>query len=279
MFFKKNKQNKVQEVLILTNFEDCEGTFFCENPNDHQTKSHVLSPLCMMDENNKIQKNASFWLDNKTLKNVKPCTIYKVLYKKFEDGDVRLMYPNCFCLIKMKEVKKTNSTIANLFDNFMKQERSLIDNERRKTAERIMMQDKARSESPQKQIKKTFKYKNTPFEVEISDVSDFEYDEDKDEFVDEAKIIQKFAKQQDKIIEIALVSAAKNELETARDWTENPNLTKEEFIENLLVEPFHIFIDGENSFTIDFETNGMFTDHCLTCSITNEKCTSTSIEG
>lgn len=279
MFFHKNKQNNIKIALALTTFSDCEGISFCANPNNAHEKSQVLSILGVLDESNNIQKNYSFWIDNKTVRNVKPCTLYKIFYKNFEPNDIRQQYPSSFSLVKIKELKKVDNDTRILFDKFMKQERKLIDNARMQTIERIMRSDEAAEEARQKQLERTFKYQNTEFEVEIYEGSDFEFDDEADEFVDEMKIIKEFAKQKDKIIQIALEGAVKYELETAKDWNNNPNLTKEAFIDNLLAHPFHVYINSKNSFQIEFKTNGMFTDHDLVCDIENGKCTFAVIEG
>ena len=73
--------------------------------------------------------------------------------------------------------------------------------------------------------------------------------------------------------------AIKELFETAKEWTDNPNLSKEEFVDNLLAEEFNVHINFGGSFEIRFWTNGMFTDHNLVWDVNNGVCTAAYLAG
>ncbi len=280
MFFNKKK---IKEIWVITPFDDKQTSFISQNPNNNGQSSQIISTLGVLIDG-EIQKNdMSFWLDNKMVNNIKPTTIYKVSYKPFDNSDIRSKYPNSFILIKLKECKLDNST-KSLFDSFVIKEKQQLEEWQQMSEKAIALEREKELKAKARLIPPPIpglltscQYNNTPFHIEI-DWDCFEA-EDEDDAIVERKAIQKFLKSKNELIELALNTAVKNELELAKEWTETDNLTKEQFIKNLLTEPFSVMITGKNTYEIVFETNNMFFDNSLICTIEKGKCINTTIEG
>lgn len=284
-FFKKKKPNDLKEILIVTKLEQKQALYYCNNPNNLDETSQVLSPLGILDEGKEVVKeNVLFWSDLKTLKDIKTETVYKVFYKPFDKTDIRSKYPNSYCLKSVKECKKLDDYAKKLFSEFVSSEKQLVVEEKEKIKQEIMKEDAENKKYRELEAKReracTFKYKNTEFMLDpdgeflrFDDIDDFKNDSEAKQY------LKKFAKQKDKILEAALNKAASSELEYAKQWTNNPNLTKQEFTDNLLAESFNILIVADDSYEIWFWTNGMFTDHNLVCDVNDGVCTSVRLEG
>lgn len=292
-FWKKKKLENCKFIYVMTNYEENQVSYVCENPNNG-TNSQVLSPLAIMDENNTIKMNTlTFWSDSKLFKNLKPNTVYKVFYKDFEPLDVRSKYPSSLCLVEIKECKKNDSEAKQFVDRFQEYSKQLKTKEEKYQEEEQKRREELGRKIRESLQRRTLKYGNTSFELILDD---FDYDEVTDpsfseeikqkladenvsEAEKEAIVVKEFSKKKDQIIKIALDGAVKELLENAKDWTNNPNLTKEEFISNLLTEDFTVHLYENGWCEIWFWTNEMFTDHNVECDVSDGVCTSACLQG
>lgn len=270
MCFFINKEKNCK-MFIMTSFEISHVSYICDNPNDNKKKSQVVHSYLVREKSGEITiKENAFWSDEKIFKNIKPETVYEVSFKMFESSDLRSKYPSSFRLKKIKECK--NNTIKqNFFDIFTKQKRK-----EEELCEKIEEEFKKEIERKQQRI---LPYKNTSFEIIMDSYSE-EYDYTVYDEYSEEEIINKIKKSQDIIINTALDAAVKELFEDAKDWTENPNLTKQEFIDDLLIEKFLIIVRGNlENLEVIFSSNWIFTDHNIVCYVKNGKCDDVELEG
>ena len=220
----------------------------------------------------------SFWRDGEMFKNLKPGTVYKVYYRNFEAPDSRVNYPNSYYLERMEEYKENDSYVKALVKEAVRQEE-----EAKKAREERLEDNRIRREQLTKELERirkerTFDYKGTTFDVDVADGVGLDVNED-DEYEGEKTLVKAFADNKDEIIGKAIKKAVEELLDNAKDWTDNQNLTEQEFIDNLLAQPFTVHIEAEDSYEIWFWTNEMFTGHNLVCYIDNGVCRSVDIEG
>lgn len=270
MLFNKDKCN-ICKMLIMTPFEINQASFFYDNPNDKNKKSQVVTSLLVKTEDEDIKfKEVAFWSDEKIFNDIKPETVYEVDFKIFDKSDVRYQYPSSFMLEKIEKCE--NKTIQQQFlKEFIKEKKKEEERCEKALAEAALFDELIKKVSERRQ-NRSFSYKNTVFEIII--------DCDDEDSCDEEKIINKIKKSKDKIINTALDAAFKELFEDAKDWTENPNLTKQEFIDNLLMEKISIIVrDNLDNLEVVFTSEEMFNDNNVVCYFEDGKCDDVSLEG
>ena len=267
MFFNWGKKKKekalanCKSAIILTNLHENEVAYLSQHPDDRSIVCQIVTPLAVIDDNKQVSSaKISFWRDGEIFKNLKPGTIYKAYYKNFEAPDSRVGYPNSYYLESLEEYTENDDYVKALVKEAVLQEKELAKAKALRAKDEKERFDEATKKVMALQKERTFDYKGTKFVVDVCDGIGSEVNED-DEYEGEKEIIATFVKQKDAIIEEAIRGAFEEQFDNAKEWIQNPNLTKEEFVANLLANPFEVFIPETDVYNVLFNpANGMIPD-------------------